>query len=175
MKRALLILVTAALLLSVGGCRSEKKIYYLRDGGAVTTPNKFDLYVEYCRVSSEVKAPNASDFYSYYAADEGMVYVDLCIVYKNLGKKEVDAEDVITKAKLEYYDKYEYDGFDAVEVDSRSDLDYPENVDIAPLAKAYIHYVFEVPTEVIEGRGGVVITFTVAKSNFLYEVSKDDK
>ena len=173
MKKYLILVLTALLLLASVSCGKEKKVFYVRDGGEVTKEGQYTLYVDFCEIKDIVKAPYADEVYYYFEVDDGKVYIDFCIAYTNLTSKNILAEEVITSAKLTYYDKYEYSSRVTIEVDSRSDFDYADETYIVPLAKEYLHCLFEVPTDVVEGRGSIVITFTVAKSAFSYEVIKD--
>lgn len=135
----------------------------------ISIPDVCEFYVDYSDITSRVMPPQPGDWYSYYGAEDGKVYVDFCVAYKNLETTSVDADSVIS-AKLMYADKYEYTGFSMIEEDSRSDFTYSNITSIAPLTTEYLHYLFEVPAEVETSGERVEIFFVIGGNTYSYSV-----
>lgn len=146
---------------------TEKKQGAVREGETVFIPNRCEFYVDFSEITEDVCPPQPSDWYSHYVAEDGKLYVDFCIVYKNWKNVPVVADDVIS-AKLIYAGKYEYTGFSIIEKDSRGDFTYTNITQIAPLATEYIHYLFEIPTTVETDGGSIEIIFTVGDNTYIY-------
>ncbi len=138
-------------------------------GELISVPGKCEFFVDACAITERVDPPSPGDWYSYYEAEDGMVYVDLCIGYTNLKKAAVEADDVMT-GKLRYAEKYEYDGFSIIEENNRSDFTYTNITDISPLCTEYIHYLFAVPEAVENDDAPIVIDFSIGGSKFSYTV-----
>lgn len=124
----------------------EEKVPVLAVGDSSTT-DTCEFTIDYVNITNDVMPPSPSSWYSHYEADEGKVYVDICVAYKNTATSDVDADEVISGTLL-YADTYEYTGFSMIEEDDRSDFTYSNITSIAPLSTEYIHYLFEVPEEV---------------------------
>ncbi|MCR5829356.1 MAG: hypothetical protein K6F93_03290 [Lachnospiraceae bacterium] len=137
-------------------------------GKTVTVPDVCEIGVERIRISNDVKPENPGSVYSQYSADEGKVYVDVSIIYKNLDTSAIPAYDTM-KCKLVYSDKYEYAGFSVVEIDGRRDFESSKSVSISPLTTEYIHYLFEVPDEVRTSTQTIDIYMTTGGKNFRFE------
>ena len=137
--------------------------------GDIAYTKKGEFYIDYADITCDVIPPMAGDWYSHYEADDGKLYVDFCIAYKNTCDKNVNADDVMS-AKLKYADKFDYKGFSIIEEDSRGDFTYSNITSISPLATEYIHYLFEVPEEVEISGKSIVISFTVDGNRYSYTV-----
>jgi len=136
-------------------------------GEDVYVEGKTQFYLDFCGITSRVDPPRPADYYSYYEADDGMVYIDLCLAYKNLKTKDVSADEVM-EATLTYDGKYEYDGFSIIEEKNRGDFTYSNITSIAPLTTGYVHYLFSVPESVEDDSGAIVIDFSVAGNDYSY-------
>lgn len=128
-----------------------------------------EFYVDYADITNDVMPRTPGNWYSHYESSDGKVYVDICIAYKNLSYKNVGADDVLS-AKLTYSGKYDYTGFSMVEEDSRSDFTYSNITNISPLTTEYLHYLFEVPSEVETSGEAVSVEFTVGGNTYSYTV-----
>ena len=133
----------------------------------VTTTSEFS--VESAEISNEVTPPNPSGYYSYYEADSGMTYVNLCFKYKNTSENDVMADEILS-ANLKYAGKYDYKGFPVIEEDNRGDFTYANITSIAPLTTEYVHYLFEVPQEVSDSTESIVVSFVVDGNSYSYTV-----
>lgn len=140
----------------------------VKKGEIITIPDKSEFFIDYSDITNKVTPLFPSDYHSYYEAEEGKIYVDFCIGYKNWEPKGVEAGSVIS-AKLIYNGKYEYTGFSMIEEDNRSDFTYSNITEVSPLTTEYIHYLFEVPAEVGDG-GTVLIEFKIAGNEYSYSV-----
>ena len=137
-------------------------------GKTVKVPDICEMSLDYLSISRDVKPKEPGSTYSQYSAADGKVYVDLCIAYKNLDTSAVSAYDTM-KCTLVYADKYEYNGFSAMEIENRSDFESSKAVSVSPLSTEYIHYLFEVPDEVRTGGEGITIYLTVGGKEFKIE------
>ena len=179
MKKFLALILTTALCLSLVACGDEdssgsssssgngfgdNKTPTIAVGETATT-KKCEFTVDYINITNDVKPPNPSNFYSHYEADDGKVYVDFCIAYKNTETSDVDADQTIS-GKLIYGGKYEYTGFSMIEEDNRSDFTYSNITSIAPLCTEYVHYLFEVPEEVAASSAKIVLKMTIGGQNY---------
>lgn len=137
-------------------------------GERISTPNA-EASIDFSAIAARIEPPQPDDYYSYYDADAGKVYVDICFAYKNLASDEVDADEIIS-ATLTYAGQYEYAGFTIIEEDNRGDFTYANITGIAPLATEYVHYLFEVPAEVETSGEAIEISFFIDGSSFTYTV-----
>lgn len=128
-----------------------------------------EFFIDYVNITNDVLPPKPGSWYSHYEADDGKVYVDFCIGYKNTSGNNVGADEVMS-AKLKYADKYDYTGFSMIEEDSRSNFTYSNITSIAPLNTEYVHYLFEVPEEVQSSSDSIVISFKIDDGDFTYTV-----
>ena len=141
----------------------------VKNGEIIAVMNACEFYVDYSNITADVMPPQPGDWYTHYEAEDGKVYVDFCVAYKNWKTTNVGADDVIS-AKLTYAGKYEYTGFSMIEENSRGDFTYSNITSIAPLATEYVHYLFAVPAEVDTSSESVEITFTIGGNTYTYTV-----
>ena len=130
-------------------------------GEVISDDDKCEFYLDYVNITNDVLPPSHGSAYAYYEADEGKVYVDVCIAYKNLGTRNITADEVMT-GKLIYGGKYEYNGFSMVEEDNRSDFTFSSIASISPLSTEYVHYLFSVPEEVQTSENTVDVLLMIA-------------
>ena len=90
-----------------------------------------EFFVDYTDITDDVMPPQPGDWYSHYEAENGKVYVDICVAYKNLSTKDRGADEIIN-ATLVYGGKYQYSGFSMIEESNRSDFTYSNITSIAP-------------------------------------------
>ncbi len=134
------------------------------DGELVTTENS-EFYVEYSEFTKKVIPPNPGAGYNYYAADEGKIYIDFCIAYRNMSNRSITANKAVS-AKL---DQAEASTVIAEESDRRM-FDYASLVEIIPLCTEYIHYIFQVPEETAAGGEQLTISFKIDGNRYTYSV-----
>lgn len=141
----------------------------VKQGEIVAVMNTCEFQIDYTNITADVTPPTPDSWYSHYEADDGKVYVDFCVAYKNWETKDVDADDIIS-AVLSYAGKYEYNGFSIIEEDSRSDFTYSSITNIAPLSTEYLHYLFEVPAEVETSGETIEVKFTISGNTYSYKI-----
>ena len=140
----------------------------ISDNEVVETESSI-FYVEYSDITEDVIPPVPASFYTHYEADDGKVYVDVCVAYENIEGKSIMADDAIS-ASLTYAEKYEYNGFSIIEKDSRSSFTYTNITSVKPLIVSYIHYLFEVPEELAEGTESIEVTLKIDGGSYIYTI-----
>lgn len=141
----------------------------LETGVTVTIPDTAEFYLDYTDITEDVLPPTPASFYTHYEAEDGKVYVDVCVAYKNVEEKSIMADDAVSAA-LTYAGKYEYSGFSIIEKDSRSSFTYTNITSVKPLIVSYIHYLFEVPEELAEGTESIEVTLKIDGCTYIYTV-----
>lgn len=139
------------------------------DDEIIAIVNKCEFYIDYSNITDRVNPPSPADYYSYYEAEDGKVYVDICIAYKNWKSSCVQADSVVS-GKLTYADKYEYNGNSVIEEKNRGDFTYSNITSISPLTWEYVHYLFEVPDEVATSSESLFATFTINENTYTYKI-----
>lgn len=147
---------------------SQKTTGEIVKGETIAT-NNAEFYIDYSNISEKVIPPNPDSFYTYYPADTGNVYVDVCFAYKNMSENDIGADNTIS-AELIYADKYKYSGFSIIEESSRSDFTYTNITTIAPLTTEFIHYLFELPATAKSSDDTIKITFSIDGNTYTYKV-----
>lgn len=133
-------------------------------GGSAST-DKCEFTVDYIDITDDVMPPQPGNYYSHYEADEGKVYVDFCIAYKNTDTSNIRADETIS-GKLIYDGKYEYTGSSMIEEDNRSDFTYSNITSIAPLSTEYVHYLFKLPEEAETSGASIVLRMTIGGTEY---------
>ena len=133
--------------------------------GEKVTSDKCEFTIDYIEITDDVIPPSPESWYSHYEAENGKVYVDFCIAYKNTDNANVGADDVIS-GKLIYSGNYEFTGFSIIEEDNRSDFTYSNITNITPLSTEYVHYLFEVPEEVQTSTSKIVLNMNIGGSDY---------
>lgn len=146
-----------------------EKIPEIRDKEKVLIDEVGEFYVDFAKISAKVLPPSPRGIYSYYKADQGKAYVDLCLAYKNLAADDVEVYD-IGDGLLIYDEKYNYSCFATIEEDNRGDFTLASISRIKPLTMEYVHYLFEVPDEVANGTGSIVIELDMTGNKYKYVV-----
>lgn len=117
-----------------------------------TTSDVYEFTLESLKYGDKIAAKNYLDntgYYQYYEAGSGNVYVDACILYKNMANSAIGVIDIFQSTKLTYK-TYEYNGSIALETDDRTDFEISAfGVYINPLTSRYVHLLFEVPQYVV--------------------------
>ena len=182
MKRLFALLLSVTLCFGISACGSggdekakenesateeviEEKAPLLELGTTVTLEDICEISLDYVNITKDVMPPQPGSWYSHYEAENGKVYVDVCLSYKNLATTDVNADEIVT-GKLIYGEKYEYSGFSMIEEESRSDFTYSNITSIAPLSTEYIHYLFEVPEEVENSEHSVEAELVIGSESY---------
>ena len=148
---------------------SAKDSGSIKKGDIIALKNIAEFSIDFVQITEDVMPPSPADFYSHYAADDGKAYVDVAFKFKSWAKNPVNA-DSIFKAKLIYDGKYEYNGFTIVETNNRGDFTYSNITNFSPLITEYIHYLFEVPVEVKEGQGSLIMEFSISGGDYSLKI-----
>lgn len=143
---------------------SRKTSGAITDGEVVTTDNS-EFYVEYSEFTKKVMPPAPHNAYNYYAADEGKIYIDVCVAYKNISTQKIRADKAVS-AQLKQADARTI----IAEQLERSMFDYANLVNIIPLGTEYIHCIFLVPEEVATNNEQLTITFKIDGNRYTYTV-----
>lgn len=146
-----------------------EKVTNLAVKQTVSIENLCEFYIDYAQITKRVLPPSPSGIYSYYEADTGKIYVDVCFAYKNLTTDNIIADEAIS-AKLIYADKYNFTGFSIVEEDNRGDFTYSNITRIAPLTLEYIHYLFEVSEDVKTTSDSIVVRVNIEGNDYSFTV-----
>ncbi len=153
--------------ISVGlkNTNTDNNVIKLNLNETATKDNKYELTVIGNNFGKTILPPNTSGYYRYYEAKEdGHQYLEVKYNYKNLGESGVTADDIATMT-IKYDNKYEYTGFSVIE-DSDSDFTYANITDIAPLTTGKLHYLFDVPDEVVNGSGSIIATIKCGSDTY---------
>ena len=129
--------------------------------------------IEYAKIANVISPSNPDIFYNYYEASSGKTYVDVCFSYENYESNAVMADEVIS-AELVYDDEYHYTGFSILEYVDHSDFTYTNITSVDPLTREYIHYLFEVPSEVEYSEYSIEIIFSLKEGakQYSFDVRK---
>ena len=126
---------------------TSKKGKVLEVGGCIWVEDYASVEIDCINMSPRIQPPVADGYYSYYEADSGKQYLDICFKFKNYSNSGIRADDAL-KASLTYNDKYQYEGFCTVEEDNRSDFTYANITSLRPLCTYYLDYLFELPESI---------------------------
>lgn len=127
----------------------EYIITEIKEGQRITVDNRYSFKIDYTDITKDVIPKKPQSFYRHYTADSGKTYIDVCLAYKNLESVSVRADDV--GSVVMYYDNnYEYTGFSTIEENNRGSFTYTNITYIDPLSTEYLHYLIEVPDEVVK-------------------------
>jgi hypothetical protein len=115
--------------------------------GDTITTDSLELTIRNAGFSRKVEPPNPSSYYTYYDAENGKVYFAIRVEVKNLGKNDLDCDEVFS-ATADYNDGYTYTGFTTVEEDNGGNFTYANITSIAPLETRGLQYLIDCPEEV---------------------------
>ena len=131
------------------------------------------ISIEYAKIANVISPSNPDIVYNYYEASSGKTYVDVCFSYENYESNAVMADEVIS-AELVYDDEYHYTGFPVLEYVDHSDFAYATITSVDPLTQEYIHYLFEVPSEVEHSEYSIEVIFSLKEEakQYSFDVRK---
>jgi hypothetical protein len=131
----------------------------------VTKENQYELTVTGINFGKTILPPNTSGYYSYYEAKaDGHQYLEVKYNYKNLSSSNITADDTASMT-IKYDNTYLYTGFSVIE-DDDSDFTYANITNIAPLTTGKLHYLFDVPDEVVNSSNSIVATIKVGTNTY---------
>ena len=139
----------------------------------ITVNDYCEFTVESFNITNDVVPPKKSGVYTHYKADQGKIYIDLCIKYKNLDTGKISADSTF-KSTLIYRNIYEYTGNIIVEESDRSDFTYASLTDIAPLSSIYLHILFNA-SDIVKSTDGSLIAVLQVNSKYYSIVIRDGK
>lgn len=143
---------------------SRKTSGEITDGEVVATDNS-EFYVEYSEFTKKVTPPTPNTGYRYYEADEGKIFIDICVSYKNMSTQKIMAHKAVS-AKLKQAEAQTV----IMEQFGRSNFDYANVVSIIPLGTEYVHYIFQVPEEAATNNEQLTISFKIDGNSYTYSV-----
>lgn len=135
----------------------------------IVIPRHAEFSLESSQIAAKITPPQPGDFHTYYEADDGKMYIDVCFSYKNWKPTGVRADSVIS-AKLVYDNEFTYQGFSILEESNRGDFTYTSIEQLAPLTTEYIHFLFEVPSEVSESEKSLELQFSIGGNDYSYVI-----
>lgn len=131
----------------------------------ISKDSKYEATVTGFEFAKQILPPNTSGYYSYYEAkEEGHQYLDIKLNYKNLDGTEITANKV-GSMKIKFANKYDYTSFCIIE-DSEGDFTYSNITSITPLTTGKLHYLFDVPDEVVNSSESIVAYITIGTENY---------
>lgn len=136
---------------------TEEQVYDLKIGDKVKTEN-YEFNVEKIETTYQLDPDTKTSYYTYYAADNGYVYVHVDLTVKNLQKKDMVCDEIYS-VTVDYNDGYTYDGFNVAD-DTDGDLTYANITNIAPLEKRGVHALVECPKEVETSQKPLLVNIT---------------
>ena len=129
-------------------------------GSSVHVPEAAVFTPEDVRFTKELRPSDPGRFSTYYTADDGKIYLDLCLRYCNLQSGTVNAKEQIT-TKMTYAGKYAYDSRMFVENTDGTSVGQRWSIYIPPLCAESIHFLFEVPEQIASDSEPVTVSLTV--------------
>lgn len=142
----------------------EKASGAVADGELVTTGDG-EFYIEHAEFSKKVMPPSPNTGYNYYEAEDGKIYLDICIAYKNLSNKQIVANKAVS-ASLKQAEAQTT----VTEQLERSMFDYSNTVSVLPLCTEYIHWIFQVPEEMAAGKEELTVSLKIDGKRYTYSV-----
>ena len=142
----------------------EKTSGAVADGELVTT-GAGEFYIEHAEFTKKVMPPSPNTGYNYYEAEDGKIYLDICIAYKNLSNKQIVANKAVS-ASLKQAEAQTT----VTEQLERSMFDYSNTVSVLPLCTEYIHWIFQVPEEMASGKEELTVSLKIDGKRYTYSV-----
>lgn len=133
--------------------------------GEVVTADGGDFFVDYAQITNKIVPTKAGDAYAYYAANEGEVFLDFVVAYKNTSSENISVTKAVS-ATLDLADGSTCKAAPLSETGGRRTL-APDNPDIIPLETRYLHYVFSIPESAVNGETAEII-FKIGKNKYQY-------
>lgn len=144
----------------------QKEITSVNFGESVTTDDWITSLINY-RIAKKIEPAKKPSYYHYYEAkEEGHQYLAIDFDFKNLSAEEVNTYRMINMT-LKYDNKYIYSS--PLKVVEESDGDYTGYdwyFDIEPLKTQKLHYLFDLPDDVINSEGSIDVYITIGENEY---------
>lgn len=134
-------------------------------GDSISIDGVCDFTVDYVDITTDVKPKNPQQVYMHYEAENGKAYVDFCVAYTNRKSNDVTADKTIS-GTMSYASQYTYSGFSIIEENDRGNFTYTNITSIAPLTTEYLHYLFEVPEEVMTSADPIELKMQIGGDDY---------
>lgn len=122
------------------------------------------------KFSKIITPPNPDSVYSYYETKEpGTTYLDTVIIIKSLLTSGKPAEE-FASVDIIYNEKYEYTTFSAIEENGGSDFTYTSITPVEPLKSGTLHFIAELPEEVVDAREPLGVIVTINNEKYHYRI-----
>lgn len=139
----------------------EERLKNLSEGDTFTT-NKWEVTYKRTRISAKVLPNNTSGYYQYYYADDDSVYVDMVFYLKNVSSDRLSLNSVVTSAKVEYGEKYNYTSY-TVFYSYGNDIDVVYSWDgMEALHSTTLHVAVKLPRVAQTSNESIKATLTIA-------------
>lgn len=135
--------------------------------GDVISSDKMEVTINRVDFSYDVLPDDISSFYTHYEAEDGEVYIHIDTDVKNLSKKDMNCDEILT-VKADYNDGFVYKGFAIVE-DTMTGFTYANITSIAPLKTQGVHFLISCPEEVAESDKPLFIELKLNGTNEIYK------
>ncbi len=148
---------------------TEAKPTVIKKGQKITIKDVCEFYIDYTNITKKVIPKYPASYYQFYDAEKGNTYIDICIAYKNLTGESVDADEVGNVA-VTYDGKYKYTAFSIIEKENRGNFTYTNITDIDCLSTEFLHYLIEVPDEVINSKKTIDADLIVNENTYKIKI-----
>lgn len=135
--------------------------------GDVISSDKMEVTINRVDFSYDVLPDDTNSFYTHYEADDGEVYIHIDTDVKNLSKKDLGCDDILT-VKADYDNGFVYRGFAIVE-STMTGFTYASITSINPLKTKGIHFLISCPEEVAESDKPLFIELKLSGTNDVYK------
>ena len=137
--------------------------------GETVTTDDFEFTLNKVKLSYNVEPDNPPSYYSYYAAEDGQVYIYINASVKNLSKHDIQCDDIYS-VTADYDNGYTYQGFNII-TDTDGDFTYANINVINPLQTLGVHCLVDCPEEIETSEKPLFITVKFRDgSEYLYNI-----
>lgn len=143
----------------------KKEITNVNFGESITTDDWVTSLINY-RIAKKIEPAKKTSYYTYYEAEEGNQFLAIDLEFKNLFTEKINTYNMIDMT-LKYENKYTYTS--PIKVVEESDGDYTGYdwyFDVEPLKAQKLHYLFELPDEVVNNDGSIDVYFTIGENEY---------
>ena len=128
--------------------------------------DKIEVTINNIEFSGVILPRDTSGDYTYFSAEEGMVYIDIDIGIKNLQKEKVKLEDImVVVADYDRQDNYSSyalaDGSSGFETGD-------QDISLSPLEAMNIRFLIQCPQEVEEKGDALLLNFQIDEEKYQY-------
>ncbi len=117
----------------------------------------------------KINPSKAEEFGSSYENHlESNVYMDVVIAYTNTSQDAIRGSEAIKM--ISHCDNTEYNCFTAIETDEGKNIEFSNNVDIAPGSSALIHCIFDVPAGTDQNCQNIMAELVAHNKSYIIDV-----